>query len=111
VAERDTPRRPHDEDELFREEVQRDMGASADKVARQGPVKRRVFELLYDQRTELFILFLIVVSVVLLVLEVALPADQHAGWMSAIDRIGGEGFAPTALFWVDVGLTLVFAAE
>lgn len=97
-----------DDDELLRRrEIEEAMGESYEQLTRTTRVKRALFAFLYDARTELAILFLIVVSVALLIAEVAAPQRGPVGWLGGLSAGEVTGW----FFWVDVALSLIFAAE
>ena len=104
---------PLEDDERYREaEVRATLGVGSEEVARHSALKRRVFDVVYSQPFELGIAVLVVASVALLVFELlASPEGGHTGWMGQVDSLLGAELEATAFFWLDVGITLVFAVE
>lgn len=87
--------------------IRADLGVNYTNVAAQSSFKRKLFEFIYDPRTELAIFALIVASVTMLVVEVSLPDRGPVGWLGSMSTKEITGW----FFYLDMGFSLFFLAE
>jgi len=87
-------------------EVRLEMGVHYDTLARTAPWRRKLLGFLYHPATELVIFFLILISIGLLVMEIATVESASAGWIGVF-----LGRTEGLYFWADVFITVCFAVE
>lgn len=83
------------------------MGPGFDRGLSDAPWKRRAYQFWYHPFTDLAIFALILISVGLLLFEIASPTERAVGWMGGLATGTAEGW----VFWVDGGITLFFVIE
>lgn len=83
------------------------MGPGFIRQLTDAPAKRRAYEFWYHPYTELAIFTIIIVSVSMLLIEVASPTDRPVGWMGGV----AGGTITGWFFWVDAAITLFFVIE
>jgi voltage-gated potassium channel len=89
-------------------QFEQEMGESYEDASKsQGPLKRKIYDLAYHPATELVIFFLVIVSIALLVIEVATPKSGPVGWMGGLSA----GEISGGFFWADVAISSLFAVE
>lgn len=95
--------------ELRREDLHQELGVSPDELGRLTRTKRALADFLYEPRTEIAIFLMIVLSIGLLVFELAIPSQNAMqtsdSWLTGFQ--GETGW----FFWLDVGFSLFFLVE
>lgn len=96
-----------DDEQIRQLEIRRDLGANLDSIGKKDSFKRRVFEFIYEPRTEVAIFILIVLSIIILIIEVSLPESGPVDWMGNRDAKVVESW----FFKLDVTLSFIFGLE
>ncbi len=104
IPDRDQPESAQD---LRKQGAEEMMGPGFLRDIEKLHSKRRAYQFWYHPYTELAIFGLIILSVLLLFIEVAIPTGEPIGWLGGIATGGIVG----VFFWADAVITLVFIAE
>lgn len=96
-----------DDEDIRQLEVRQDLGANYDSIARDSVLKRRIFEWIYDPKTEMSIFALIIISILILVIEVSLPTKGVVSWAGNTPVKQVEEW----FFYLDVAVSTIFAIE
>lgn len=85
MARREIAHVPESDEEIKKSEFEHSMGYTLEDVVEGAPWKARLYDFLYHPASELFIFFLITVSIVMLGIEVSIPKAGPVPWLGGVD--------------------------